>query len=134
MNDTRTLWKRYSRSMRKHGRPAIVRKMTRRDYIAAACDSNAAIRAKLDACSVNGLIGLITDGMDCDCSKYHDERIIPVWSSVAAFKQWDDDRQSYLDGPETVWLVMPDNVTPGHSSRDLALEAFEDGHPYSIHY
>lgn len=104
----------------------------RDNYPAARCDENANIRAMLNANQRNGQLGLIRDGMDCDCTRYYSERIIDGFASVAAFKRWDSERQEWLDGPESVSFVPPGHIEPQHHSKDLAMEAYENGHPHHI--
>lgn len=102
------------------------------DYRKAVCDTNAAMRDCLNRNTVDGRIGLIRSGMDCDCTQYYAESVMDSFSSVAAFKRWDDRRQDYLDGPERVAFVQPCDIEPQYKSRDLALMAYEDGHPSTI--
>ena len=90
------------------------------------------MRRRLDR-AVAGKIGIIIDGRDCDCVAYHREYVRDCWSSVAAFKRWNDERYDSLDGPETCELVAPGEVTPCYRSVDLALEAYENGHPGTIY-
>jgi hypothetical protein len=97
-------------------------------------DINAQYRRVLDRCWADGKIGIIRSGMDCDCTKYHHEEVIPMRNSVQALKRWDDHRQEWLDGPESVQFVRPDQIDRSNDySRDLALEAYEDGHPHVVY-
>lgn len=77
-----------------------------------------------------GKIGIVRSGMDCDCSRYVNARVIKV---PGVFKFQIDERrhQEWLDGPEHTSICAPDEL-PESWSRDLALEAFEDGHPYAV--
>lgn len=118
----------------RNGRHFREQRVSSATYPARVCDTNAGIRARLDATQVEGQVGVITQGMDCDCTSYRYERVGEGFSCVAAFKKWDDERTEWLDGPESVWLVKPEEIEPEESfSRDLALEAFEDGHPHVIY-
>lgn len=97
-------------------------------------DINAQYRRVLDRCWSNGKIGIIRSGMDCDCTKYHHEETLTIANSVQALKRWDDVRQEWLDGPESVHFVRPDQIDRSNDySRDLALEAYEDGHPHVVY-
>lgn len=78
-----------------------------------------------------GRIGIVRSGMDCDCSRYVHARVIKV---PGVFKFQIDERhhQAFLDGPEHTTICAPDEL-PESWSRDLALEAFEDGHPFVVY-
>lgn len=139
----REIWKSLYRTMRANGSREVALclgepKSTyarRRAAVAGVCDTNADIRATLDDATVGGAIGIITSGMDCDCTSYHRERVRRAFSSVAECKLWDADRCEGLDGIESVYFVTPDKVDRRrNASRDLALEAFEDGHPGTVYY
>jgi hypothetical protein len=94
---------------------------------------NAGIRKTLDRCWSNGQIGVAVTGMDCDCSAYGREYTVEMPNCVAAFKRWFDKHIEYLDGPESQRFMRPEEVDKSnHYSRDLALEAFEDGHPHVV--
>jgi len=103
----------------------------------AAIDYKIAFRADLAAAVlphvVNGELGILRSGMDCDCSRYSGGSVMRFTSLVALAKA-EDDHQYWLDGPESVAYVHPDVArgTP-HESRDLAMEAYEDGHPHVVY-
>lgn len=95
---------------------------------------NAEIRAMLDRCWVDGKIGVAVSGMDCDCSQYSRQYTIDLPNSVQAFKRWHERHVEWLDGPESQRFMRPDQVDKSANwSRDLALEAFEDGHPHVVY-
>lgn len=96
-------------------------------------DSNAQIRAMLDRCTVDGKIGVVLSGRDCDCVSYRREYVCETWRSVAAFKREWDEHCNWLDGPESQHFYRPDEIEEGYHSRDLALEAFEDGHTHVVY-
>lgn len=100
---------------------------------AAVCDTNAQVRAALTKYAVDGKIGVVRSGMDCDCTQYHSEFVMPAPVSVAAFKRWEQQHSESLDGPETMYFRRPQDVEPQHRSRDLALMAYEDGHAHVVH-
>lgn len=105
------------------------------NWRAAVCDENAAIRSCLDRNTIDGKIGVIVQGMDCDCCAYRREYVTESWSSVAAFKKHWSEHCDYLDGPETQNFCQPTEVEKCNNySRDLALEAYENGHPHRIEY
>lgn len=95
-----------------------------------ALEERAALAAKLQAAVVDGKIAIVSSGMDCDCSQYvhahtHDFKGV-VWYErlVASEYEW-------ADGPLNVGFCKPAEK-PDNSSRDLALEAYEDGRPHLI--
>lgn len=82
----------------------------------------------------NGTIAVVWSGMDCDCSAFeNDVWIVPAdWRSI---EEHIHDRYKWADGPIGYFLQKPSIAKALHrSSRDLALEAFEDGHPHLIYY
>lgn len=93
-------------------------------------------RAVIAAKAENGMIAICRSGMDCDCTRYSSVRIEPVPVSIVAWLKNEDEHNAYLDGPESMWIDPPsahDNQN-SHESRDLALEAYENGHPHFITY
>ena len=80
---------------------------------------------------MNGVIGVVESGMDCDCSQYTHCTTIENPTAVKLEKDAEH-RYEWADGPMGVSYCRPDEL-PGNSSRDLALEAFEDGHPHVVY-
>lgn len=77
-------------------------------------------------------IGVVISGMDCDCTAYHRERVIPV-PGLVEWQRREARRREWLDGPESLQLVRPSEIDPDAGySRDLAMEAFENGHAHSV--
>lgn len=98
-------------------------------------NDRSAWKAAIDAATVNGKVGVVVSGRDCDGCSYYRERVRPAPSSVVAWLREYEHHFQWLDGPETTTFVRPDLVEDGLSeSRDLALEAFEDGHPHVVYY
>jgi hypothetical protein len=90
------------------------------------------LKAYIDKVAVNGVIGLVESGRDCDCVEYvHPAGTIPA--TVAHYLIADREKAKWADGPFELSIVSPEEEanTP-YESRDLVLEAFEDGHPHSI--
>ena len=108
------------------------RRLPRVDHL---INERAQWRAHIDANTEGGMVALCRSGMDCDCSKYWDVRIVPAPVSVVAWLRELDNHCQWLDGPESTWFDKPSNHPEGdeHESRDLALEAFEDGHPHVVY-
>jgi len=82
----------------------------------------------------SGKIAMVNSGMDCDCSRWENAySIIPA--TVEAVDAWVDHFYSNAEGPQSCHVERVSVAKRlQRSSRDLALEAFEDGHPYSISY
>jgi len=92
----------------------------------------AAEREHYMACVEAGHVGVVRSGMDCDCSAYHREGIYPALPYRAWLRQ-ENRHESWLDGPERTYIVRPSEIDPENNhSRDLALEAHENGHPHYI--
>lgn len=102
----------------------------RSDWLA----ERAAEREHYVSCIEEGFVGVVRTGMDCDCSAYHREGVYPALPYRLWLRQ-EDRHASWLDGPERTHVVRPSDIDPHNNcSRDLALEAFEDGHPHYIHW
>ena len=129
--DRRLLARLVRRMDRRGTDPTRARNIRPIDYVIVA---RADYAAQLLPHVVDGKVGVVRTGMDCDCSAYS-------YASVALFTgvltMWREqcEHESWLDGPESTTFCKPAEVprTKGYS-RDLALEAFEDGHPHSIHF
>ena len=77
-------------------------------------------------------VAVVESGMDCDGVQYSGKvRLVPAdWRKVEAFV---DHASYWADGPCNFAIVSPsaaESIT--YSSRDRTLEAFENGHPWSI--
>lgn len=122
----------YTRAVKK-----LLRKMGKtmheRVTYGSEVERNAQIRSMLDRCLVDGQIGVILSGMDCDCTQYYDERVMKMPNSVQWFKRYWDEHCEWLDGPETQTFVPPASIVPQHRSYDLAMEAYENGHPSTVY-
>ncbi len=101
--------------------------VARADYLQERADIAATLKEFADA---DGYVGIVESGRDCDCVQYcHGARR----KFVGAF-QFEKERQDILywaDGPAYVTLCRVDEL-PKSYSRDLALEAYEDGHAHSV--
>lgn len=99
----------------------------------AATQRRLNMHRRIAECEEGGVVALIESGMDCDGARYSGRvRIVPAtWQAVVH----EEDRiQSWADGPCHVYIERPSIAEEiEYHSRDLALEAFEDGHPYSLY-
>ena len=92
------------------------------------------VARKLRTYAEHGYIAVIESGMDCDCVAYSGHVHL---FSAAPERFWREVDNMYYnaEGPITWYLERPSVATSVESTqRDLALEAFENEHPYSIRY
>ena len=87
--------------------------------------------AHVQACTENGMVALAWDSMDCDCSRSIGSALYPP--SVFALEHRIDLEYQEVEGPTSVWICKPSEA-PERESRDLAMEAYEDGHPHVVYY
>ena len=88
---------------------------------------------RLAQCAEDGQVAMVWSGMDCDCVKY-EGAVRMVEATVAAVEKAADDYYSWADGPCGYYLERPSVARRlRYESRDLALEAFEDGHPHVVY-
>jgi hypothetical protein len=89
---------------------------------------------RISDCAENGKVALIESGMDCDCVQYSGR----VTIIDADWRKIDDEIDhigKWADGPFCISIEKPSIANEiEYNSRDLALEAFEDGHPHLIHF
>ncbi len=78
-----------------------------------------------------GMVCQVESGMDCDCVKYthshvrHRLSLMDEWMAL-------EKAYEYAEGYMHIYFVPP-KERPESYSRDLALEAFEDGHPHVVY-
>jgi hypothetical protein len=134
MNDIRDSWRRFYRNARKDG---IRDRLTSGGppwSLGQLIAERARLAERMPAVIEDGHYGVVVRGMDCDCTRFH-------WESVKTFRGivdvWRFVELQYreAEGPLSVVFAKPSEVQDGwHESRDLALEAFEDGHPHCVFY
>ena len=96
-------------------------------------------------------VALVWSGMDCDCSRY--SGVVHLYSIDLDSEHYYDSRSGepfktlreaidyaiedyykWSDGPASYMVVSEEEAKNiEYQSRDLALEAFEDGHPFAIY-
>ena len=100
---------------------------------ASRCAERAHIKTVLDKyVDEHGRVGVVESGMDCDCVSYCYGRV-HADMTVTAFLKRRDDIYAWADGPCYVSICAPHDL-PDNYSRDLALEAYEEGHPHVVYY
>lgn len=118
----------------KKNRDSIKRIYKMRDQAPDYLAQRAALYKRMDACAEGGHIGLIVEGMDCDCACFSWGYTLPLTSHYAAARAIDRHYDD-AEGPMSVAIVPPTKADRHKStSRDLALEAFEDGHSHIVYY
>ena len=90
------------------------------------------LRERLARFAVDGIVNVSISGMDCDCVQYaHCRQVSADFDEYCA---WVDDSYEWADGPMTISIISCDAAeTFEDYSRDLALEAYEDGHPHVVY-
>lgn len=124
-NLARDQWYEFWRKLRKAGRSY--------DWIGHPSDPLAAKQKVIDAIrkyQVDGKVRLCDRFMDCDCAQSTSWRDIPA--TYVHYEREVDEIYAWAEGPGTTWLESPATKPPAAEFRDLALEAFEDGHPHSV--
>ena len=79
----------------------------------------------------DGEVAIIESGMDCDGVKYWGRACV-VPASVMAVLLWEKRTEEWADGP-FYWHIERPSAEVESGSRDLGMEAFEDGHPHVIY-
>jgi hypothetical protein len=81
----------------------------------------------------DGKIAVMESGRDCDCVEYSGSAHL-IDATVAAYDELYERTAKWADGPFYFTLERP-SVARGveYESRDLVLEAFEDGHPHVVY-
>lgn len=98
-------------------------------------NENGAVYNTLRKCVEGGKLGVVRSGMDCDHSAYRREYAIEAPRGVKEWLRDEAKHQYWLDGPEATTLCRPSEIDSSRNwSRDLAAEAFENGHPHYIIY
>ena len=92
-----------------------------------------AYKNNIDKYAENGKVAIVYGFMDCDCAR-SDDNVNIIDANIVSVNQWEE---RFWDGAEgQQWwsietMAYANSLTP--SSRDLAMEAFEDGHPHVIY-
>lgn len=107
---------------------------TRHTNLHNAINERGAMVERFADVAESGMVAECRSGMDCDCSSYSRVHVMPVPASIFAWQRGEEYHRSMLDGTESVYYVKPSSVDgDSYHSRDLALEAFEDGHSHIVY-
>lgn len=80
----------------------------------------------------DGLIALVRSGRDCDGVEYGNH-VVVLAANKQVVEAWVEKDLEYADGPMYFRLERPSVAKQlKYQSRDRVLEAFEDGHAWSI--
>lgn len=89
--------------------------------------------AQIDECRrADGKMWITESGMDCDCSRYSGHLHECDANIISFYKLWDYIGE-WADGPFSLYPITEKQAGESRpTSRDLVMEAHEDGHPHSI--
>lgn len=88
----------------------------------------------LNEVTVNGKVVSRSKGMDCDCSAW-DRATLTDRPQLFAEHRSIESAYEWADGPLSIWYERPsEGFENFNNSRDLALEAYEEGHPHVVYY
>src|SRR2546426_11067477 len=81
----------------------------------------------------NGKVGVVENGRDCDGVKYWG-RVHIIAATLTAFRKLDDEMGQWADGPYHFSLCRVSELDRvEYGTRDLVMEAHEDGHRHVIY-
>jgi hypothetical protein len=123
MNDARKLWIRNLVEKAEH----------RLDTATRRRKSRQAFLARIKECAEDGQVATVWSGRDCDCVQYECE-VRCCEATPQAVEALADRVYEWADGPCGFYIERPSVASQlRYSSRDLAMEAYEDGHPHVIY-
>jgi hypothetical protein len=81
----------------------------------------------------DGQIMLVESGRDCDGVQYDGVLHGPIAANWRAVRKLEEKIAKWADGPFYLRVIKPSEAAQVELwSRDLTMEAFEDGHPWSL--
>lgn len=90
------------------------------------------LKARIAVLQEQGAIAIIHGGIDCDGGRW-DNRVVMAAATVAAVERWSNQYKARAEGPQWQTLEKPTLAKDlTEDSRDLGLEAFEDGHSHVL--
>lgn len=81
----------------------------------------------------DGTMTVVESGRDCDGSVYDGKIHRNVPATMTGLRELFESVNEWADGPFKLAPWPADEELPCYTSRDLTLEAFEDGHPHVIY-
>lgn len=120
-NESRSLWF-LNRLEERHGllREATEARVARQSLI-----------RRIAEFAVDGQVAVWESGRDCDSVRYKGFKCL-IPASVAEFDALYEHEHKWADGPFCLWVESPE-VEREYHSRDLGMEAFENGHSHVIY-
>lgn len=115
--------------------PAL-RRLIRRSCRPAEHDriaNHARFVEQVRVCAEFGEVAVVYGGMDCDCSMWED-RVVLLPAVPVVVDKWICDYHDGAEGPQWTRISRPSRAPKKSTSRDLALEAFENGHPHVVRF
>lgn len=87
---------------------------------------------RIASCAEGGKILVLESGRDCDGCQYSGKQHT-IAATLAAYDALDARLGDWADGPYSLSVARPSEAgSVRYTSRDLGLEAFENGHPHVI--
>lgn len=120
---SRSEWEHIWRIMRKVGEAP-----SRTDESVLA--ERAELAQTIAECVEDDKLCIVTSGRDCDCVEFVYSTLM---SRPTVMRLWSEERDTFYwaDGPISIGYCRP-SERPGNYSRDLVMEAFENGHPHFV--
>jgi hypothetical protein len=98
------------------------------DFLARRAD----LKARIGQLQESGKVAIVYGGIDCDGGRW-DNRVSEVPAIPVAVERWHDRYEAQAEGPQWQTLEKPSVAADLiEDDRDLALEAFEDGHAHVL--
>ena len=125
---TKAYWYKFWRKIRQSG---IVHKWRDIDPNIDRLTIRHRLKQTIDRYAVDGMIAINYDQMDCDCSQWFSSVVVPAHAMIV--ERHVDQTYYHAEGPVRWWLSSPETKVE-YSSRDLALEAYEDEHSHVVYW
>jgi hypothetical protein len=100
------------------------------DWVHKSINERAALHALITKHARDGKVRVEESGRDCDSVEYSG-KVREIDATVLAYYALDKRIGQWADGPFRL-AVIPWDAEVQYESRDLALEAYENGHPHHI--
>lgn len=123
---TRSQWLKLYGIMRRNGANMSFREAE--DDLA----SKALIAERIKRLAEDGKIAIVYGGMDCDGARW-DNRVAIMPAVLVVVLHWIDTYHEHAEGPQWQRIESPSRAPKRSTTRDLALEAFENGHSHVLY-